>query len=532
MNTKYICMAAIFAMFLAAANANAQTAPAGALSLSNLAVSPNPIVAGSTVHMAFQLYNSYTQPLQNVNLYMEGAYPLLNFSPASSYLISSIGQGIYGGINSYIFYNLTIPKDTPTGVYTIYLYATYQTLSTTQSGLSSYSQTITGESVIPITLHVNGIPNITESSAVTSPIQPGEAFTMSMNLQNTGYDTAKNITINVYPSSNGTLKPIGSSTYVLGALPEGGEASIPISVIASQGIANNSYYMPVSITYYSSTGREYSYNTNMQVLPEISNPSIAVSVASAMPPMLYSGYNQSLLLSIQNIGYGTARNISISIAQGNGVSLLGSVHKFFIGALPQGSSLTEEVYVAANFSNRTSGNIIANATYYSSNYASKFSNSYNISLSFAPSAQFQIINTSSSAVPGATDIPITYTIKNVGNEVAKQVQVSFQSIYPITPINGNAYIASIGPGEEVNVTFLVNIDTSGLPGSYPVTLFETWKQPNGTPNEEYSASNNYFATVSSGSSGNSSLIWNIAIIVVVVAVATAFAAKRRKRSKK
>ncbi len=112
------------------------------------------------------------------------------------------------------------------------------------------------------------------------------------------------------------------------------------------------------------------------------------------------------------------------------------------------------------------------------------------------------------------------------------MQVSFQSIYPITPINGNAYIASIGPGEEANVTFLVNIDTSGLPGSYPVTLFETWKQPNGTPNEEYSASNNYFATVSSGSSGNSSLIWNIAIIVVVVAVATAFAAKRRKRSKK
>jgi hypothetical protein len=529
MNTKYIYTIAIFAMFLAVADA--QTAPAGALSITNLVVSPNPIIAGSNVQLAFQLYNSYTQSLQNVNLYMEGSYPLLNFSPASSYLISSIGQGTYGGIDSYITYNISIPSDTPTGVYTVDLYATYQTQSTTQSGIASYTQTVTGESIIPITLHVNGIPNITESSAVTSQIQPGEPFTINMALQNTGGDLSKNITINVYASSNNALKPIGSSIYNIGELPAGAEANIPISVLASDYIANDSYYMPVSITYYSSIGRKYTYSTEMQVLPQISNPDIVVAIAGSMPPMLYSGYNQSLQLLIQNIGYGTARNVSISLAQGNNIGLLGSVHKFFIGALPQGSSITEEAYVSANFTNEDFGNIIANATYYSSNYASRFSNSYNLSLSFAPSAQFQVVSTSSSASPGATDIPITYTIKNVGNEIAKQVQVSFQSIYPITPINGNAYITSIAPGEEANVTFLVNIDTSGLPGSYPITLFETWKQPNGTPNEEYSASNNYFATVSSSGSANSSLLWEAVLIVIIVIIATALAARRRKPKK-
>jgi len=81
---------------------------------------------------------------------------------------------------------------------------------------------------------------------------------------------------------------------------------------------------------------------------------------------------------------------------------------------------------------------------------------------------------------------------------------------------------------------MINVDTSGLPGSYPVTIFETWKQPNGTPNQLYSGSNNYYVVVESGSSSNNSIIWDMVIVVVIVLLATYFAAKqaRAKRSKK
>jgi len=119
----------------------------------------------------------------------------------------------------------------------------------------------------------------------------------------------------------------------------------------------------------------------------------------------------------------------------------------------------------------------------------------------------------------------------VGNEVAKQMQVSFQGIYPVTPINGNAYIAELLPGEEANVTFMINVDTAAFPGNYPVTIFETWKQPNGTPNQLYSGSNNYYIVIGSGSGSNSYLIWDITIVVIIVLLATYFAAKQARARK-
>jgi len=72
---------------------------------------------------------------------------------------------------------------------------------------------------------------------------------------------------------------------------------------------------------------------------------------------------------------------------------------------------------------------------------------------------------------------------------------------------------------------MINVDTSGLPGSYPVTIFETWKQPNGTPNQLYSGSNNYYIVVG-GSGSNSPIIWYIIIVVAIVLLATYFAAKQ------
>ncbi|MGC8538725.1 MAG: hypothetical protein ACP5MK_02545, partial [Candidatus Micrarchaeia archaeon] len=153
-----------------------------------------------------------------------------------------------------------------------------------------------------------------------------------------------------------------------------------------------------------------------------------------------------------------------------------------------------------------------------------------------PAAQFEIINESSNIVPGATDVPITYFIKNTGNIVADNVQVSMQSIYPITPIDSDAYLTSIAPGQTKNVTFLVSADSNGVPGSYPVILYETWKQPNGAPNQEYSGSNNYMVTLLGGSSGSDTSVqylYEVVIVVVVVAIfAFSFRARRSKKEKR
>ncbi|MFP3278354.1 MAG: CARDB domain-containing protein [Candidatus Micrarchaeota archaeon] len=525
---KAILAFAIISVLFAIASAQSVGAGSGALSISNLVITPNPVVAGSNVQVSFQLYNSYQYSLQNVNLYLEAPYPLLNYSPVSIAQISSIGQGLYGGLGYYLTYNLTLPKNIPSGVYTMQLYATYQTTQTTSTGAYSNSEPVTAYSVMPITLHVIGEPSISVSGSASS-ITPGEPFLLNLNVQNNGYDTAKNITISIAPTSS--FKPIGTSTFSIGMLPIGSSLTLPISMFASTSIENETYLIPLSISYYSELGKEYFENTSISMSPLIMEPNISISLIGSMPPMLYSGYNQSLAFAIVNSGTGLARNITVTVSPSSNINLLGSIHKFFISALPSGNSVNENIFISANYTNSTKGYILLNVSYQSSNYKNSFSKSYNESLYLMPSAQFDIVKVASNAYPGATDVPVTYTIKNVGNEVAKQVQVSFQSIYPVTPINGNAYIAELLPGEEANVTFMINVDTSGLPGNYPVTIFETWKQPNGTPNQLYSGSNNYYIVVGNGSGNNSSLIWDIIIVVVIVLLATYFAAKQAKARK-
>ncbi len=76
-------------------------------------------------------------------------------------------------------------------------------------------------------------------------------------------------------------------------------------------------------------------------------PEIKVVVSSPQPGALYTGYNQTLDIMIENIGYGTARNVTVTINGGQDINVLSSVNTFFISNLTRGSSVTEPLLVSA-----------------------------------------------------------------------------------------------------------------------------------------------------------------------------------------
>ena len=158
----------------AIAQAAGSSSTIDALSIYSLQVNPNPIFAGQNITINLQLYDSYPSSLNNVNLELEGSYPILNVSPSNPYLIGSIGQGLYGGLNSYFTYNIHIPKNTPSGNYTLNLVANYQTIQMA----SGIAVTVTGSSVMPLTFYVHGTPQLSISPTVTS-IVPGSSSTVS-----------------------------------------------------------------------------------------------------------------------------------------------------------------------------------------------------------------------------------------------------------------------------------------------------------------------------------------------------------------
>ncbi|MEM0201295.1 MAG: CARDB domain-containing protein [Candidatus Micrarchaeaceae archaeon] len=482
-----------------------------ALSVTNLQISPNPILAGSQIHLSFQIYDSYSSELTNVNLQLQGSYPILNFSPTNSYLINEMSQGIYGGSSSYFNYNINIPKSTPSGTYVLNILATYQTTQTVSGG----TETITGSSVIPITFYVSGAPNITVTSEPGN-INPGQNFEVSLNVLNSGYGSAKNITISLL--NNSEFIPIGAKSFNIGYLGQSSSDQLTATYKANNFIENGTYSIPIQISYHAITGTKYTQNQNQSVSVLINNPNIVVTVESEQPQTLYKGYNQSLVLGITNIGTGTAENVSLGFFSGKGINVLSSVSNFFIGSISPGQTVQESLLISASNFGSSNSSFYSYLKYLSSNYKSIFEKNQTIPINVASSSTFNITNGTYSITPGSTAVPLNLIITNTGNINAENIQLSLQSNYPITPVTSSYYISSLSPGQSANVSFEVSADSNANLGTYPITIYETWKQPNGAVEQAYSGTNVYYATITNGSSNNSEQFVNIVIVVIVIIV--------------
>ena len=403
MKTKYFLM--VFAALVILSGTVAAQYDS-AISLANLSVSPNSVVAGGNATIRFQLYNAYESWFYGTTIQPSGSYPLFNASPLSSHIVGLLGPGLNP---KYYNYTIEIPNTTPSGVYTVTFTAEYFVYAATG--------TETASSSMPVSFYVNN------------------------------------------------------------------------------------------------------------------RPAIKVVVASPQPAALYSGHNQTINLQVENTGYGTARNVSVVVSSGKGINILSSVSTFFISNLTQGSSVTEPLLVSAQNTGQT--NIVASTTYYSSNMQQRFSSTQNIALSVAPAAQFNIGSAGQHVSVGATDVPVQLRVINNGTSAADQLQLSLQTTYPITPIASTAYVSDLQPGSSTNVTFLISVDNAGVPGNYPVTLYEQWRQPNGAVSQTFAGSNGYYIDVGS-QAGLSSYITYVeyAAIVVIIVVAVYLIRKRRAGAKK
>ena len=382
---------ALAIMALVSGVASAQYA--NAVSLTNVSVSPNPVIAGGSATIRFQLYNTYNYWLYGTTLQPTGSYPILNVSPLNSNTIGMLNPGLNA---KYYNYTIAIPNTTPSGTYTLTLTATYMLYSTQATEIASSS--------MPVSFYVQG------------------------------------------------------------------------------------------------------------------NPAITVQASNPQPATLYTGYNQSLSLSIQNTGYGTARNVSVAVSGSRGLSILSSVRSFFISNLTRGSAEVEPILISANGTDNTY--LIVNTTYYSARLNRRFTNTQRINISVAPSAQFAIASEGPSPGISATDVPVNFRITNTGTSPAQELQLNLETPYPITPVASSAYVNELQPGASTNVTFFVSIDTAGVPGNYPVTLYEQWKQPSGSASQQFTGSSNYFVAVGETSSAESKYeTYAIEIVVVLVIIA-------------
>ena len=522
----------LLAVMVSAAAAQAQSQLAGAgdnmLSLSNVYVSPTPIIAGSNINVSFRLFNSYSSELSDVNIGLASESPIINVSPSNTYLIDAIGSGTYGGLGYNLFtYTFHLPSTLESGEYTIDVMANYRV------SVGSPGTDVPGESVMPIMFYVHGKPNIGVNLLPTSQIVPGNAFTYQLEVVNSGGAIARNVTIKILGSN--TLIPTGESTFSMGSVSPGVPMQLSGSMQARRRASAGAHDIHAEVSYSSSVGN-YSYNISIPISIYTGTPALAITAAGSIPSVLYSGSNATIELSVQNVGDGIAKNLSIGLKGGSGLSVSSSANRIFIGSLPAGQSVPETVFVSSNSSYIGNATLHATVSYFNSDYSNMTSSVIPINLSIAPSAVFNITSVSDSLLPGAAYGRIAFTLKNMGNEPAQGITASLQSIYPLSPIAGTAYISSLSPGESTNVTFYVSVSSTGEPGQYPVTVYEQWKQPNAANSQQFEGSTDYYAQVYSSSSGATystvdDAFEAIVAIVIIVAVYKRIAKSRRKNTR-
>lgn len=489
----------------------------GELAITNLVITPQPVVAGQNFTISFQLYDN-AGSLTNVDIGLTGSYPLLNYSPSNTVLISGMSQGLYGGTTTYFAYKIRVPPNTQSGTYTMYLSATYQVSSTSAS------------SNIPISFYISGNQNLALSASPTSPIVPGQQFNVNINALNAGTAQVTNSNITLLNSPNFSI--VGASTFNLGTIQADASAIAVATLQANNTLMQGVSSIPLILRYTTQYGKIMNQTLRLPVSIVVSQPNLIPSITTAQPQLLYSGSNQTLTVSVQNIGIGVAKNVSLRFLTTQYLTVGNSATGIFIGSIQAGSSSTETVFITANKNdNLTSYQLPIQLTYSNANYQNPVSKTAYLNITLQNAARFNITRVNDSLSAGATYSPIIFAIKNTGSEAAQQMTVSLQTIYPISPVNPNVYISNLAPGQSTNVTFYVNVDGQGNTGQYPVTLYEQWTQPNGATNQQYAGSSNYYATLYPQGASSKSFTYPI-IGIVIVAVIAFVAYSRMKKTKK
>ncbi|MFB6471214.1 MAG: COG1361 S-layer family protein [Vulcanisaeta sp. AZ3] len=370
---------------------------------------------------------------------------------------------------------------------------------------------------------------------------PGSYVPLTIYLMNYGNTPALNVSVTLI-SLPPQLIPINTTQH-LPALPPGQPIPVTFYVYVPKYLQQGNYTVKLRVDYF--TGDDDMISATLTI-PQ--RPIIYIQSIATNPPEIFQSYPMAqLILSIVNIGSGIAYDAKLYINSTDITPLISN--PLILGAIPPGNpiQLTIPINLPSN-----SGNYTINITV---DYDGG-SSSRNYILNLRPRANLAVVSinypqppalslsnlgallstiTSPTLTPGASKVPITITIINEGPIEAKNVMVTISSGKIIQPhvsssnplsalTASQAFIGDLKPGQEINVTFLVDVDSSAVPGTYPLILVFMWNQTGSL----YPLTESVTTYVTVKPAPNA-LLWIVLILIIIVIVIGIIASIRRRR---
>jgi hypothetical protein len=459
------------------------------------------------------LQNQGNVMLSNVTLHLHSQYPVKFLQDNVSIGYLPVGQPIFATVLADVYTNATQGVHYITANVTFFRNSSIKVMipvdiiSTDQVMV----QTVWGSASSPI---------IASSGEVNLPI--------TLIVKNLGTNLLSNVTLHLH--SQYPVKFLQDNVSI-GFIPAGqiNEAIVTADVYsnATPGV----YYLPVNVTIYQGE------TLTMEMPVTIAGTVNASITAYTFPPQVFPGYSDVELHIISlNYGSGIAQNATIYIKVPSQIQLISqSIEK--IGAMPSGVPINSTFLF--NVPNNTPvGNYNINITLkYDGGYFTKI-----YELTIYPKANIIISNVYfSGATAGASKIPLTLTLENIGNSTAKNVIFRLgqsdviyphvSSSNPLQALTASEYfIGDLKPGQKVNVTYIVDVSSGASPGSYQLATSLEWNQTGSI--YPFVQSDTFNVTVSLPllsklTTGESLLILVLVIIVIILIIVLIVVARKR-----
>jgi hypothetical protein len=183
------------------------------------------------------------------------------------------------------------------------------------------------------------------SSEIVPPIiHPGEAFELVLKVRNLGSAAASKTTFSVTPSE-AAAHPGGAGYFMFETLSAGDEVVVRLPLLARLQASPGYYNLEVNLES-GSGAASFSYQqiVGMEISADLgSRPCLVISSFQVEPAKLYPGDSLELVMVVQNVGGGSARQVAVTLGGDNPEGLkpfapLGSGNVKFIPALAAGEN--------------------------------------------------------------------------------------------------------------------------------------------------------------------------------------------------
>ena len=144
-----------------------------------------------------------------------------------------------------------------------------------------------------------------------------------------------------------------------------------------------------------------------------------------------------------------------------------------------------------------------------------------------PKAEFNATGSSVPLYAGQTQ-DSTIVLRNTGTQEARELKVRIQPVFPFSSDGTVRYVDSLAPGQEVNLTYSLSVDSSAEPGNaQTLTLLIDYEDPQGN---QFTDSADFALSVKATTlTEQLEALWYIwAIIVLIILIILV----RRLRAKK